>query len=142
MNFLDARLPARFWDKAIPEPMSGCWLWLGATTPDGYAKFGHRATVAHRTSYRAFVGSIPEGLQLDHLCRVRCCVNPAHLEPVTNRENQMRGIAFVVENANKTHCPRGHAYDDKNTKQYGGRRYCRACQRAREQSRRANAVRP
>ena len=81
-----------------PEPNTGCWLWTAALK-NGYGRITmmnpKRKTAAHRVSYEAFVGPIPEGLTLDHLCRVRCCVNPAHLEPVTMRENIMRGTSIV-----------------------------------------------
>lgn len=71
------------------EPNSGCWLWAGADNGVGYGKF--RGKYAHRVSYEMRHGSIPTGLHIDHLCRVRCCVNPDHLEPVTNKENAQRG---------------------------------------------------
>jgi hypothetical protein len=135
VNFLDPRLPDRFWRKCIPEPMSGCWLWTACHTRDGYGAFARRVTadaplvkrVAHRFAYEVLVGPVPTGLQLDHKCRVRGCVNPAHLEPVTNRENQMRGVAFVVANANKTHCNHGHEFNEENTRLWRGHRYCRPC---------------
>lgn len=103
---------------------NGCWIFSGETTHNGYGRFFHagRHEMAHRFAYRMLRGPIPEGLTLDHLCRVRPCVNPAHLEPVTNAENARRGAT-----ANRTHCPSGHAYDEANTRVYQGRRYCRAC---------------
>jgi hypothetical protein len=77
------------------------------------------------------MGAVPEGLELDHLCRVRGCVNPKHLEPVTHRENLMRGESWSAVNARKTHCPEGHPYDETNTYIDGkGRRRCRECARA------------
>lgn len=87
------------WDKATAafesrvhyEPNSGCWLWAGADNGDGYGKF--RGEYAHRLSYKRHKGPIPDGMHLDHLCRVPCCVNPDHLEPVTNKENARRGRA-------------------------------------------------
>lgn len=89
----DARLPQRFWDKVRLEP-SGCWLWT-ANTNRGYGNFtvAGKTRKAHRISYQTFVGAIPDGLALDHLCRVRACVNPSHLEPVTWAENVRRGDA-------------------------------------------------
>jgi hypothetical protein len=139
VNFLDGRLPDRFWKKCIPEPNTGCWLWIANSTHDGYGMifWGGGKLMAHRVSYERLIGPIPAGLQLDHTCRTRCCVNPAHLEPVTNRENQMRGVSFSAVNATKTHCPQGHTYDAKNTAVYKGygSRVCRACTRARSLAR-------
>lgn len=86
----------RFMSHVSPEPNSGCWLWTASGGSGGYGSFSigrARANLmAHRVSYEMFRGPIPEGLHIDHLCRVRCCVNPAHLEPVTPRENVNRGI--------------------------------------------------
>lgn len=126
MSFLDQRVPMKLWEKCIPEPNSGCWLWTGAVTHDGYGTFGSR--VAHRQIYAALVSDVPAELQLDHRCRTRICVNPDHLEPVTARENVRRGLNGVLT----THCPRGHAYTDENTYVYVNkrgirRRCCRAC---------------
>lgn len=110
---------------------SGCWLWQGATHR-GYGRVCHerRSWVAHRFFYTALVGPIPEGLTLDHLCRVRNCVNPAHLEPVTAIENYRRGQQGP---APRTHCPQGHAYEGDNIAwvNQGGRktRACRECRR-------------
>ena len=106
----------------------GCWQWTGSIDRNGYGSFWFNKTMAlaHRVSYELKVGPIPEGMQLDHLCRNRSCVNPAHLEPVTARENTHRSpITF----ANKTHCPKGHAYDEANTyvRPSDGRRRCRTC---------------
>ena len=72
-------------------------------------------------------GPIPEGLDLDHLCRNRWCVNPEHVEPVTRRENLIRGQTTIAQNVSKTHCPAGHAYDETNTYYYRGMRQCRIC---------------
>lgn len=136
MNFLDERLPPRFWDKVQPCPMSGCWLFVGASTRGGYGVIGngpHSVVYAHRLAYEAFVGPIAEGLQIDHRCRVRCCCNPAHLEPVTPLVNVTRGIVADVQRARhaaQTHCKRGHLYDDANTyRRTNGRRACKQCQR-------------
>ena len=84
----------RFCAKVSPEPNTGCWLWTGATVR-GYGQFwqGDRKILAHRFAYVNLVGLVPIGKELDHLCRVRCCCNPAHLEPVTRRENMLRAPA-------------------------------------------------
>lgn len=125
----------------IPEPNSGCWIWIGALNGDGYGSFNGpdgKSTDAHTASYEHFVGQIPDGLELDHLCRVRCCVNPHHLEPVTRRENLARGINY---HSSRTHCPKGHPYEGKNLMGTPKRRKCRichnlTCNRARSERRR------
>lgn len=108
----------------------GCWtLRLKIDPTNGYSRIriNGKGRWAHRVSYEAFVGPIPEGLHIDHLCRNRSCVNPAHLEPVTPLVNTRRSpIAHGSEQA----CPRGHRYDDANTYRASGRRYCRTCQAA------------
>jgi len=88
----------RFEDKYHPEPNSGCWIWLGALFPKGYGmiRWNKKVTPAHIVSYKLFRGPIPFGLQIDHLCRVRCCVNPYHLETVTGKENVRRGLCAEV----------------------------------------------
>lgn len=128
----------RFWSKVDKTAGEGCWLWTAAKTPNGYGKVQWKGVTrgAHRVAYLLLVGTIPDGLHLDHVCRVRHCVNPAHLEPVTCRENMMRSPAAPSTlNANKTHCPKGHPYDEANTLyQSRGKRACRSC--LREQCRR------
>lgn len=134
----------RFAEKvALTE--SGCLVWLAGVTGDGYGRFrpGGRqtqTTLAHRWSYEHHVGPIPKGLHLDHLCRNPPCVNPDHLEPVTCRENSLRGTGFVAVNAAKTHCPAGHPYSGENLYTYGWSRACRTCRReARQRSARKAA---
>lgn len=115
--------------------MTPCWLYLGSLTSNGYGKasVAGRTALAHRAAYEALVGPIPPGLQLDHLCRNRACYNPAHLEPVTQRENLRRGRN---SNAEKTHCPLGHEYSDENTYVCArGKRSCKTCNRARNRVR-------
>ena len=120
-----------------PEPNSGCWLWTGTTNPGGYGAVGFmgRTRSAHRVSYELAKGPIPAGLDLDHKCRVRCCVNPDHLEPVTRSENLRRGLAgenLRVAALAKTHCPKGHPYSGGNLYVApDGHRDCITCQRAR-----------
>lgn len=128
IEFGDARLPERYWSKVQPVP-SGCWIWTAAKDQSGYGRFGVAglAVVSHRVSYEALVGPIPDGLHVDHLCRNRACVNPEHLEPVTCRENILRGIGPSAQHAMKTHCPEGHEYTAENTYVYRGSRYCVAC---------------
>jgi len=123
----DSTLPLKFWQRTYADP-SGCWRWVAACTAGGYGCLridGWR--YAHRLAYEAFKGAIPHGLEIDHLCRVRSCVNPLHLEAVTPRENMKRGIGHGSE----THCPRGHAYNRANTYRHGGKRYCRMCNKLR-----------
>lgn len=126
-------LEERFWVRVSQEE-GGCWLWQGRVKANGYGTFSvaHSTPVnAHRWSYERFVGPIPEGMELDHLCRVRSCVNPQHLEVVDHQTNMRRapvngGGRFW---ASRDHCHRGHAFDVANTRMYKGARICRACKR-------------
>lgn len=130
----DDRTLSRFFGKvAVASDMGACWLWTGARISTGYGRFaalGH-PIAAHRAAYILAIGPIPSGLQIDHLCRVRSCANPTHLEPVTQKVNMMRGDSPSARNAVKTHCKRGHAFDATNTgMQQSGRhkgRLCLAC---------------
>lgn len=127
----------RFEKYFIPEPNSGCWLWIGGSTRSGYGVFyvgtsrrDRKTTTAHRVSYQLNVGEIPDGFDIDHLCRVRCCVNPDHLEAVSRDENLIRSPnTFSSIHSKKTHCPSGHPYDETNVyiHQLTGHRQCRAC---------------
>ena len=127
----------RLMEKVIPEPNSGCWIFMGAVAKNGYGYLctgTHQSVgLAHRLAYEALVGPIPAGLHLDHKCRVRCCVNPEHLEPVSCRENVLRGVSPSAVHARKMHCDRGHPFDEKNTYTVSttGQRKCRECRRVR-----------
>lgn len=133
------KLGERFWMKV--RKTDGCWLWTASLNHYGYGQFRDGSTVsrAHRLAYVEANGSIPDGLQLDqldHLCRNRACVNPDHLEPVTQRTNNRRGMGFSGRNAAKTACLNGHQFDAQNThRDRIGRRRCRACHAARERAR-------
>ena len=154
LPFGDPRLPDRFWDKVSPIPFptfgaTGCWVWIGSATSKGYGSFfvgtraGKQVTgVAHKMTYRALHGRYrtkrgKRRMVLDHRCRTRCCVNPDHLELVPEPVNVRRGESMAGANARKTHCPKGHPYDDKNTYRLRVRsrgrdttiRYCRLCRK-------------
>ena len=121
---------ANFIRQRVAVDGNGCWIWQGAINAGGYGRVPVRkGNTAHRLSYRTFVGPIPEGLQLDHLCRVRACCNPEHLEPVTSRENTFRGQTPAALNAAKTHCPQGHPFEGENVYHWQGRRFCKTCKR-------------
>lgn len=120
---------AWFWSRVLVG--DECWLWTGPPTPKGYGKYRWEGDQqAHRVAYRMLVGPIPEGLTLDHTCRNRLCVRPAHLDPVTAVVNTQRGIPFRLS---LTVCPEGHPYDEANTyrRPDGRGRMCRTCARAR-----------
>src|SRR5690349_13953623 len=124
---------ARFWAKVALPDGNGCMLWLASRWAVGYGRFGLSGSSvrAHRVSYQLAHGSIPDGLVLDHLCRVRHCVAPEHLEAVTVGENTRRGIGPGAHNSEKTHCPQEHPYGEANlyVTPRGDRR-CRTCAEA------------
>ena len=125
-------LQERFDSSYIPEPNSGCWIWTQNISYLGYGVFpvaGIKTRAAHRISYQMHVGKIPKGLELDHLCRVRCCVNPHHLEPVTHAENIRRGLRGVLAPPPVTHCSRGHEYTPENTYWQKHLKVCITCRR-------------
>ena len=109
----------------------GCWLWTGRRHCRGYGTVDYRqkSCFVHKILYEIFVSPVPAGMQLDHLCRVTRCVNPAHLEPVTPRENIMRSSGITALNAVKTRCLRGHPLSGDNVFLLNGHRVCRACRR-------------
>jgi hypothetical protein len=123
---------ARFWAKVQKTPT--CWLWTGQIDRHGYGtiKRDGKMRRAHREVFEMEVGPIPEGLQPDHTCRVRHCVNPAHLDPVTSGENTLRGEGPAAQNARKARCDNGHEYTPENTYHQAGRRNCRTCRRDRD----------
>lgn len=117
---------ARFWMKVRVAPADCCWEWFAALDSHGYGKFGYeyRSVRAHRFACELSGWVLDPDLHLDHLCRNRACVNPAHLEQVTQAENTRRGASVI------TSCPHGHPYDEANTHfRANGRRVCRTCNR-------------
>jgi hypothetical protein len=139
-------LPERIASKIEPIPIAGCWLWTGGIKQsEGYGttSAGSRSLMAHRYVYELLRGPIPTGLTLDHLCRVRSCVNPDHLRPCTLRENLFApgSTGLAVRHSQKTHCVRGH--DLATTAQpYRGRRNCVVCARERANAHYYNVRRP
>ena len=122
-------LKERFWQGVDRRGLDECWVWQRSTNPQGYGliRVGERKKVGvHRLSYEIHVGPIPEGMVVDHLCRNRACVNPYHLEVVTNRVNVLRGLGASAQHARKTQCPQGHEYDATNSV---GARICRQCKK-------------
>ncbi len=113
---------------------NGCHEWTRLLDRYGYGHFcaNNKHWKAHRWAYLHLIGPIPDGLQIDHLCRNRKCVNPAHMELVDQRTNLLRGISFSAVNAAKTHCIRGHEFTESNTRisKHPPGRMCKACQRA------------
>ena len=118
---------------------TGCWLWSKALTDDGYGRLEYckRKWLAHRFVYELLVGPIPDGLELDHRCRNRACVNPAHLDPVTKRVNWERGESYTRKLAAQSHCKRGHEFTPENTAVTSqGNRECRSCRQVHADRRR------
>lgn len=127
----DPDLEKIFWDHITVNLLTGCWEWDGRIGTGGYGllQANRVRKLAHRASYEINVGPILDGLQIDHLCRNRRCVNPKHLEQVTMQENVRRGEGVSARNARKTHCPYGHPYSGENLLvSPGGSRKCKICQ--------------
>lgn len=122
----------RFWAKVERQGPEDCWLWTGGQTKRGYGIFypvRDQHEGSHRVAYRISIGPIPEGLEIDHLCRTKLCCNPTHLEPVTHIENVRRHFRL------QTHCKNGHELSDQNTYiRKEGQRQCRECKRIRMQN--------
>ncbi len=129
-----------FWERANKRPGNACWLWSGQLNGDGYGIL--RRSSAHRFAYELLVGKIPDGLQVDHTCSVRNCVNPTHMDLVTHEENvrrsHARGMhdhknnALAVYQRSKTHCKNGHEFTPENTRidpSTHNTRRCRTCER-------------
>lgn len=115
---------------SVVEQAGDCWEWQGPRSPEGYGRFSTSGTIvlAHRWAYEHLRSEIPEALVIDHLCRNRACVNPWHMEPVTNLVNVARGMAYSARNARKTHCIHGHPFSGENLIiRKSGHRACRAC---------------
>ena len=137
---MSATVSDRFWAKVDKDGPNGCWAWT-TTTSKGYGKFAYpvhgvwKTVRSHRWAYEHLIGPIPDGLQIDHLCRNRACVNPGHMEAVTGRTNVLRGNTLTAAHSRKTHCDHGHPFTPENTHRTAeGWRKCRTCQtrRARE----------
>lgn len=122
-------IESRLWPKVDRRGPDECWPWTAADNGAGYGVIGHegRIVYAHRFAYGSLVGPIPAGTELDHLCRNRGCVNPAHLEPVTHRENVARGQAPAARIARTGSCASGHPRTPENTWRRGGKTFCRPC---------------
>lgn len=123
------------------QPSNGCWEWSRTRTSGGYGQISvkHAMVQTHQVAYHLFIGPVPAGLQLDHLCRNRACANPWHLDPVTSAVNSRRGLGALnlPDYGSRTHCVNGHAFDQVNTYIHPvtGYRTCRNCRADRERSR-------
>jgi hypothetical protein len=129
-----AQTLANVLNRVVVDP-GGCWIWTGRLGRDGYGYVDayDRQHTAHRYLYAQMIGPLPQELHLDHLCRVRCCVNPDHVEPVTPKENIRRGDGWAGRHARQTHCVHGHPLDGDNLfVRPDGERVCRTCSRNRQ----------
>jgi hypothetical protein len=141
----DVPAAERFLAKLTETPETNCWIWTASRNHGGYGWFapGGRkggTALAHRWGYEHFVGPIPDGFTLDHLCATPSCVNPGHLDPCTSGENSRRSPRTLQgQNARKTHCPHGHPLDGRMS---SGKRYCLTCNRLRARKRKAQSSPP
>lgn len=132
-------LPPALRKKIVFYEPTGCWIWCGAVGSGGYGNAwdgsAHRYVSAHCKIFEWISGPVPTGLELDHICRIRQCCNPAHLEPVTRLENLRRAgaldrlRAFSKSRQERTHCGRGHELNSENLRIFNGKRHCMACRR-------------
>lgn len=133
----------RFFSKVDKSAPNGCWLWTGGVN-NTYGVFYHTnnngeyyGNTAHRYSYEYHIGKIPDGMVVARCHHNLLCVNPEHLVPLTRKQAALQGTGIIAVNARKTHCPRGHAYDEANTHiMPDGSRWCRACNRERKREER------
>jgi hypothetical protein len=137
---VEKALPVTFMNKVLPEPNSGCWLWDGSVNTTGYGTywFAGKTHTAHRFLYETLFGPQP-GLEIDHKCRLPCCVNPRHLEAVTVAENNRRRVGLGKGNRKKTHCAKGHELAGDNletitTPQGHTKRRCILCRNANQRA--------
>lgn len=135
MCYKENRDSARFWAKVAVTNEDKCWEWIPGAGRRGHVLWGDRMELAHRVAYRLLHGEIPAGLVLDHLCMNQRCVNPDHLEPVTQGENMRRArLSGAMDpgkhQRDKTECPLGHPYSGANLRIDGGKRTCRKCRNA------------
>ena len=136
-------LEEKIWTRIVT--VDDCWEWTGDTDVRGYGRVmaGGKRILAHRAAYELFVGPVPKGTELDHLCRNRRCVKPDHLEAVPHRLNVLRGVGPVAEHAKQTHCLRGHPLSGDNLRfipRRGGERVCKACGDIRRSRRRNQSI--
>ncbi len=147
VRFGDNRISRKDWDriqrKVNIKKLGECWEWTAGLNGEGYVILlrDGRHQRGHRFFYETLVGAIPEKLDLDHLCRVRHCINPRHTEPVTRRTNILRGDGVAAKRAKITHCPNGHEYTPENTlRKKNNSRICRECNRIYCSRRRAKLI--